>query len=136
MQKVLLKTLFFVGISIYLPLQSMAWGMLGHRIVGEIAESYLTSKAKAAIQKILGVESMAMASNWADFVKSDSLYKYLDAWHYIDFADDMDYKAMKGYLQKDTAADAYRALNFLTRELKKKSLPQDKKVMYLRLLIH
>ena len=48
----------------------MAWGMLGHRVVGEIADSYLSPKAKAAIKDILGNETMAMASNWADFIKA------------------------------------------------------------------
>jgi hypothetical protein len=32
----------------------MAWGVLGHRIVGQIADSYLTKKAKKAIAEILG----------------------------------------------------------------------------------
>ena len=63
----------------------MCWGQLGHRIVGEIADSYLTAKTKAEIKKILGNESIAMSSNWADFIKSDSTFKYLDTWHYINF---------------------------------------------------
>jgi hypothetical protein len=39
-------------------------------------------------------------------------------------------------LQTDTAADAYTKLNFLIHELKNKRLARDKKLMYLRLLIH
>ena len=35
-----------------LPFQSMAWGMLGHRIVGEIADSYLTKKTKKQIAEM------------------------------------------------------------------------------------
>jgi hypothetical protein len=114
----------------------MCWGQLGHRIVGEIAEDYLTPKAKAEIKKILGDESMAIASTWADFVKSDTAYKYLNTWHYIDFPKGLTYDQMKEELKKDTAKDAYTAINFLTKELKKKNLPQDKKKTYLRLLIH
>jgi hypothetical protein len=117
-------------------LKAMCWGQLGHRIVGEIAESYLTPKAKAEVKKILGDESMAMASNWADFVKSDTAYKYLSAWHYIDFPKGLTYDQMKEELKKDTAKDAYTAINFLSKELKKKNLAQGKKKMYLRLLIH
>jgi hypothetical protein len=114
----------------------MAWGMLGHRIVGEIADSYLTPKARAEIKKILGNETIAMASNWADFIKSDTNYRYLNPWHYINFEKGLTYQQMLDYLKKDTAADAYTKLNFLASELKKKNLPQDKKLMYLRLLIH
>tara|TARA_B100000745_G_scaffold141357_1_gene92377 strand:+ start:322 stop:612 length:291 start_codon:yes stop_codon:yes gene_type:complete len=32
----------------------MAWGSTGHRIVGKVAETYLTGNAKMQIKKILG----------------------------------------------------------------------------------
>lgn len=124
------------AVLFYLPLQAMCWGQLGHRIVGEVAQNYLTPKAKAEIKKILGDESIAMASTWADFIKSDTAYKYLNIWHYIDFPTGLTYNQMKDELKKDTAKDAYTAINFLTKELKKKNLSQEKKKMYLRLLIH
>jgi hypothetical protein len=120
----------------FFPIYSFGWGLLGHRVVGEIAESYLTPKAKIEIQKILDTESIAMASNWADFIKSDSTYKYLDPWHYINFEKGLNYAQFKEVLKRDTAVDAYTKLNFLIAELKKKSLPKPKKQMYLRLLIH
>ncbi|HEU0064692.1 MAG TPA: S1/P1 nuclease [Flavisolibacter sp.] len=131
-----LKLLVVAAALFYIPLKSFAWGLLGHRIIGEIAYSYLTPKAKSEVQKILGYESMAMASNWADFVRSDTSFKYLDSWHYIDFDKDMPYAEMKRLLQSDTAHDAYTAIVFLKKELKKKNIPLDKKQMYLRLLIH
>lgn len=132
------KTKFIVIIffSLYLPLQSMAWGMLGHRIVGEIASSFLTPKAKAEVEKILGNESLAMSSTWADFIRSDSNYKYLTQWHYIDFAEDMTYDQMKEYLSKDTNVNAYTKLNFLIKQLKNKQLQQKDKQLYLRMLVH
>jgi hypothetical protein len=84
----------------------------------------------------LGTESVAMASNWADFIKSDAAYKYLNPWHYINFDSALSYTQMQQYLKRDTATDAYTKLNFLVKQLKKKNLPQNKKLMYLRLLIH
>jgi hypothetical protein len=122
----------------YVPLKAMCWGQLGHRIVAEIADSYLTAKTRAEIKKILGNESIAMTSNWADFVKSDTSFKYLDTWHYIDFEKKLSYDQLKQVLKKDTGAvkNAYGAIMFLSKELKKKKLPIDKKRMYLRLLIH
>ena len=67
------KISLFGGIFL-LPVFSFGWGVLGHRIVGQIAGSYLTPKARIEVQKILGNESIAMVSNWADFIKSDSEY--------------------------------------------------------------
>jgi hypothetical protein len=120
------------------PVKAMCWGQLGHRIVAEIADSYLTTKTKTEIKKILGNESIAMASNWGDFIKSDSTYKYLDTWHYINFEKNLTYNQLKEVLKKDTGKvdDAYAAISFLTKELKKKSLTLEKKRMYLKLLIH
>jgi len=130
------KKLLFIALFFYLPFSSIAWGVLGHRIVGQIAESYLTPKAKLAIQQILGNESIAMASNWADFIKSDTDYSYLAPMHYINFPDGLTYPQVKEYLLKDTAADAYTEVNFLIKQLKNKNLAKEKKLFYLRFLIH
>ncbi|MGZ3887236.1 MAG: S1/P1 nuclease [Flavisolibacter sp.] len=136
MRKRSLTALFFLFIFSYLPLSSHAWGMLGHRIVGEIASDYLTPRAKAEIKKILGNESIAMASNWADFIRSDTSYRYLSTWHYVDFQKGISFQEMQEVLKKDSSADAYTKLHFLGEELKKKNLSREKKLLYLRLLIH
>ena len=114
----------------------MGWGVLGHRIVGEIADSYLTKKTREEIKKILGNESIAMSSNWADFIKSDSSFDYLETWHYINFKKGLTLAEMKAHLATDSSINAYTRINFLIAELKKKSLSKDKKKIYLRLLIH
>lgn len=124
------------GLFFYMPFQAGAWGLLGHRIVGQIADSYLTSHTRKEIAKILGTETIAMASNWADFIKSDSAYDYLSPWHYIDFKASATKEQVFAYLAQDTGVDAYTKINFLVKELKNRDLQQDKKVMYLRLLIH
>ena len=135
-QKLFMRKTILIGLFFYLPFQSMAWGLLGHRIVGKIADSYLTPKARHAVQQILGTESIAMASNWADFIKSDPAYPYLSSWHYINVPDDLSYPEFQSYLKNDTTVDAYTKLNFIIKQLKNKELRKDKKLLYLRLLIH
>jgi hypothetical protein len=130
------KKIMLITLICYLPFSGMAWGVEGHRIVGQIAESYLTKKAKRAVFNILGTESLAMSSNWADFVKSDPTYNYMYNWHFINFASGLTEDAIDAYLQKDTATDAYTKINFLTAELKKKQTTQENKVFYLRVLVH
>lgn len=131
-----IKKTAILALLVYLPLSSMAWGMLGHRIVGQIADSYLTKHTRKEIAKILGTESVAMSSNWADFIKSDPSMSYLSPWHYCDFKGGMDGSQFLAELEKDTAVDAYTKINFMVKELKNRDLEQDKKAMYLRLLIH
>jgi hypothetical protein len=127
---IVLSVLFFV------PVSSFAWGVLGHRIVGEIATGYLTAKAKAEIQKILGTESLAMASNWGDFIKSDTAYRHLGSWHYVNLNKGLNEDELQAFFKKDTAIDIYTRINFLAKELKNRKLPTDKKRMYLKLLVH
>lgn len=126
-----------IGIAIiYAPLQSMAWGAEGHRICGQIADSYLTPQARKAIKEILGNESIAITSNWADFIKSDPNYSYLSSWHYIDFDKVYTLPEMQAFLAQDTKVDAYTKINFMIAELKKKDISKENKLLYLRMLIH
>ena len=136
MKRNLLKKLVLGIAIIYAPLQSMAWGTEGHRVAGQIADSYLTPKARAAIKAILGNETIAITSNWADFIKSDPNFSYLSSWHYVDLDKSYTYPELKEYLDQDTKVDAYTKLNFLISELKKKNLGKENKLMYLRMLIH
>src|SRR5689334_18350713 len=130
------RKIFFLACIFCLPVYSFGWGVLGHRIVGQIADRYLTEKTRAAIKKILGTESIAMASNWADFIKSDSAYNYISSWHYIDLDSGLTKQQVRDYLSKDTAADIYTRINFLVTQLKNEKLAMDKKRMDLKLLVH
>src|SRR6186997_77678 len=103
----LVRKIKLVVISFCISIPSMAWwGANGHRIVGEIAANFLSPKAKAAITQILGTESLAMASNWADFIKSDSNFNYLSPWHYSDVKQGLNFNEFKNELQHDTTANA------------------------------
>jgi hypothetical protein len=133
---VAVKKIVLVVVLFSLSLQCFSWGVLGHRITGEIAGSYLTSKARAEIKKILGNETIAMSSNWADFIKSDSTYDYLYNWHFINLDSGLTRSEVQAYLDKDTATDIYTKVKYLIKELKNKNLSQDKKRTYLKLLIH
>lgn len=132
----MIKHVFLGIVVIIIPLYSMAWGMLGHRIIGEIADQHLTTKARTEIRKILGNESLAMASNWADLVKSNKSYDSLYSWHFINLPSGLDSTQIYIKIKKDTAVNLYSKLQLIIQELKTKRLSNEKRVMYLRLLIH
>lgn len=136
MTRLSVKISLIIILGLYLPIQSMAWGQLGHRIVAEIANGYLTPKAKIEVAKILGTESLAISSTWADFIRSDSNYKYLAQWHYIDFTGEITLEKMSKQLETDTMVNAYTKLNFLIKQLRNKNLLQNEKQLYLRMLVH
>lgn len=134
--KLAVKKLALAIAVLVAPFAASAWGTLGHRISGQIADSYLTPKARLTIKNILGNESLALAGNWADFIKSDTSYKYLYDWHFVDFERPYAYPEMVEFLEHDNNVDAYTKLKFLTAELKKKNLTAKNKLLYLRMLIH
>ncbi len=66
-----------------LPTLTHGWGGNGHRIVGAIAASYLTEQARATVTDLLGDETLATASTWADEIKSDESYNWAYRLHFI-----------------------------------------------------
>ncbi|RXF71757.1 S1/P1 nuclease [Arcticibacter tournemirensis] len=134
--KTLVRNILIAGLFIYTPVQTMAWGLLGHRIVAEVADQHLNKKARKEIQKILGTETLAMAANWMDFIKSDPSFNYLNNWHYVNLPKGLSYEQAKSTLETDTGANAYTKIRFVSSELKKKDLTPEMKQMYLRILIH
>jgi hypothetical protein len=130
------KIAIIMAIGIYLPVRASAWGMIGHRIVGQVADSYLTGKARKAIVHILGGESLAMCSNWPDFIKSDTSFNYLSPWHYVNLPAGLDQQGVFSYLSTEKAANVYNKIPEMVSILKNKQSTAEQKKMALRLLVH
>jgi hypothetical protein len=76
--KTLLLVLSFLNSNLV-----FAWGPVGHRTVGEIAEKHLTPKVLARTQQLLSNQSLARVSTWADEIKSDPTnFQHTFCWHY------------------------------------------------------
>src|SRR5690625_1867808 len=90
--KYFLNTILFVFVLSLSPYLS-AWGLLGHRVVGEVASHHLTPKAQKQITKILGHHTLAEVSNFMDDIKSDNIERYdtLNAYHYVSIPDGLTY---------------------------------------------
>jgi hypothetical protein len=130
------KAILVLAIVLYLPLNAGAWGMLGHRIVGQIAESHLTSKARKGVKEVLGNESLAMASNWGDFIKSDPAYDYLYNWHFVNLPAGLDKKGVFDILDGEKGANVYNKIPEMVAVLKNKQSTVDEKRLAMRLIIH
>ena len=77
---------YLLVFSFLLPHQSKAsddWSATGHRVVGKIAEKYLTHSTKRKIKQLLSDHSLAFESTYADDIKSDKRYSEFYTWHYI-----------------------------------------------------
>lgn len=126
------NSLIILFFSFAASLQSFGWGKTGHRVVGAIAEMYLTKKASKEIQRIMGNESLAMAANWMDFIRSDPRWDHAGPWHYTTIPDGMTYE------QAGTPdeGDAIETIERLINELQTKQFTDSDELVALRFLIH
>lgn len=73
--------------------QTLAWGPVGHRIVGDLAERQLTPAAEAEVKRLLADESepsLAGVANWADQLRQldPDRFKQTSRFHYLNFPHD------------------------------------------------
>jgi len=108
------------------------WGKTGHRVTGEIAEKYLTKKAKKEIDKLLNGYSLAFVSNYADEIKSDDKYKKYYTWHYVNFPFGSTYESHP----KSDKGDIIVGINTCIEVLKNENSSREDKVFYLKMLVH
>lgn len=59
------------------------WGRDGHRIIGAIASKLLTHAAAASVTSLLGGQSLADVSTWADEIRSNPAYDWAEPLHYV-----------------------------------------------------
>jgi len=110
----------------------MAWGAIGHRVIGLIAEQHLTPKARKNIERLLKNESLAEVSNYMDFIRAVKENKHMDPWHYMTIPDG------KTYAEAGTPeeGDVYVTINRLMEELTTKQFSDKDEAFALKCLIH
>jgi len=124
-----------IAATMILPvLSSFGWGYDGHRIVGKIASFYLTEKAKSKVRKLIGNESLAEVSTWADEVRREDAYSWSSKLHYINFPRnsseiDLDRDCRDG-------ACVVGAIDRFSTELADPSLSRKERVEALKFLVH
>ena len=108
------------------------WGKTGHRASGEIAENYLTDKTRLEIKKILKDPSLAVASTWADEMRSNPDFRKYSAWHYVN----MPYNVKYADSKKSSKGDVVQAIKICKKNLKDSNITLENKAFYLRFLVH
>lgn len=123
-----------VAIAIFLtPMAVLAWGEEGHRVVGAIADSRVTSAAQAQIHLLLAGEpepTLAGISVWADQHKNPQTGR----WHYTDFpAEDCSYQP-----ERDCPGGQclIGALQRYVVTLKNSSEAADQRTIALKMIVH
>ena len=118
--------------QLLVPTLMFAWGLEGHRIIGEIAQQHLTKKAQKQIIAVLGGSTIAMEANWGDFVKSDTAYRACSPWHYNNFEAGLDRATFDSLAMRQDRGEAVYRIYDLADRLRQN--PND--TVALRFLIH
>ena len=127
-----MKKLFVLIILLSISTEMFAWGALGHRIIGLIAERHLSKKARKNVELVLGTETLAEVSNYMDFIRSDNAYGHMAPWHYATIPDGQTYE--EAGVPK--AGDAIQTINRLIDELNSKEFTDRDEAFALKCLVH
>ena len=125
------SALTVIGV-LFIYATSLAWGLTGHRVIGEVAQHHLSPSAEEKVSKVLKGASLAEVSNWMDEVKSDRAYDSLRPWHYVTIPDGMTYETS----DINPKGDVIFGIEFVVDQLKKGGLTPKLEADYLKILVH
>ena len=127
----------FIFCSCFFITQNVsAWGLIGHRVVAEIAQRHLSANAKKELFKLLGNETLAWWANWPDFIKSDSSWNFVSKWHFVDLPGNINKADFIVGLKKLEGKNLYTQIQEMAAQVKDKNLKVEKRQIALRFLIH
>ena len=112
-----------------------ALGQTEHRVTGEIAARHINDHTQQAIKSIIGYESLAEASNYADVMRSDPAefwQKTATAYHYVTIPKGKTYQQVGA----PAKGDAVYALNKFANILKDPRADKTDKALALKFTIH
>lgn len=127
-------TAVVMGAAIAISSPAMAWGPIGHRITGAIAQDNLSGVARAKVELLLHEEDLAEAATWPDDMRSDPAefwQKTSPAWHYVTVAGD-DYAPS----DEPGQGDGLSALKRYTAILRDPRASADDQRTALRFVVH
>jgi hypothetical protein len=110
---------------------AVAWGPIGHYVIGKVAEDLMKKETLVKIEGILDNQSIAGVGVWMDQIRSDEKYKYTYTWHWV--------TTLEGEYNKEIQekeGDAYEAFLRLRESLKKGGLTREEERDQLKMLIH
>ncbi len=122
--------------ALLLPPPASAWGPQGHRVAGAMTSDRLAPDAAAAVRAILGDESLADASTWADRMRSDPApfwQREAGAYHYVSIPSGA---ARYDPRRAPSRGDAFTALARFRQELADPATPAARRALALRFALH
>jgi hypothetical protein len=111
---------------------ALAWGPVGHRAVGRIAERHLAPETGRQIAALLGPERLTYVGTWADDIRSDPAWAKAESWHWVTIQPGQTYAESK----KNPAGDVLEAIARFERILADAAAPRTERQQALKWLVH
>lgn len=111
---------------------ALAWGPIGHRAVGRIAERHLTPEVAQAVAVLLAPEMLAYVGTWADEIRSEPEWAKADSWHWVTVPDGKTYESS----EKNPAGDVLESIARFEAVLQDVKAPKAERVQALKWLTH
>ncbi len=124
------RLVFAIGVLACGP--ALAWGPVGHRTVGEIAEHHLTRRARTEVAKLIAPSTLADVSTWADEIRYLPEWKRADPWHYLSI-DDGETLATTA---RNPQGDVLDAIERMERALRDGAATREQRAEALKFLAH
>lgn len=116
----LLRFILLMTILAFPTQHLLAWGKIGHRVIAQVAYDNLTLRARHRVDRVLGKHGIVYYSNWADEIKSDTIYRNSHGWHFQDFDAGLSDSALVATLTHypETGGNLFRAMDSLVALLR------------------
>ncbi len=119
------------------PAPTFFWGANGHRVVGAIAERYLSEAARQGVAALIGDTSLARVSTWADEIRSDSAWWFTSPWHYVNHPPGETYADLPAVPPAaDSVGNVVDAILYGRAILRDPSRPRLERARALKFLVH
>ena len=131
------RLLVFLAFYLTASVPALAWGDLGHRVIGELAERRLSPQTRAQVQALLAGEpdpTLASAATWPDAARERPEYAWTAPLHYVRIHD----AACRYDATRDCARGAciVGAIQRYARTLGDHTLGHEQRAEALKFLVH
>jgi len=129
------KALVFIT-PVLVALLCISWGPTGHRTVAAIAEKHLTPSARQHVQDLIGENSLADISNYADEVRDVPEFKYTGKWHFLNLRGGLSFEQFVAAVKADSLPNVYSMVLKCCHDLKSDTTSKQNRVLALKFLVH
>lgn len=124
---------FVLVLGLLAAAPAWGWGYTGHRVIAQIAEQHLTPDAARTVHELLGSDSLAEISNWADEARSTDEWRHTASLHYVNFRpDEHNYET----IEKNPEGDVITGTRWSEEILRNPDSSRRERVDALKFLVH